>query len=132
MKKNAFTLIELLSIVIIIGMIALISAPIILGILDDGRKKIFETDSKTIEKELFGYLEQNGGIGTFIINDGRATLDGDAVDVQISKGFYGTFIVDDDGNSRFAIHNDRWCSLKDQQGNTKIIDYDDSTCKIDE
>ena len=132
MKKNAFTLIELLAIIVVIGMIALISSPIILGVLEDSRKKVFETDTKTIEREIIRYVTQNGGTGTFIINDGTVTLDGKNTDVQSGKGYYGTIIVDDDGYSSFAIHNHRWCALKENQGNIEIIDYEESTCKIEE
>ena len=37
-KKNAFTLIELLAVIIILAIVALIATPIILDVVDDARK----------------------------------------------------------------------------------------------
>ena len=39
MKNKGFTLIELLAIIVILAIIAVITVPIILGIIDDSKKK---------------------------------------------------------------------------------------------
>ena len=103
MKKNAFTLVEILAIIVVLGIVALIAAPVLLGVIDNGRKKVFETDSKSIEREVLRYVSQNGISGTFIINGSAVTLNGQATDIQSGSGYQGKIIVDADGNSKFAI-----------------------------
>ncbi len=132
MKKNAFTLVEILAIIVVLGIIALIAAPILLGVIDNGRKKVFETDIKSIEREVLRYVSQNGISGTFIINGSTVTLNGQPTDIQSGSGYQGKIIVDVDGNSKFAIHNDRWCLKKDMQSNSEIISFDENTCVINE
>lgn len=132
MKKNAFTLVEILAIIVVLGIIALIAAPILLGVIDNGRKKVFETDSKSIEREVLRYVSQNGISGTFIINGSTVTLNGQPTDIQSGSGYQGKIIVDADGNSKFAIHNDRWCLKKDMQSNSEIISFDENTCVVNE
>ena len=132
MKKNAFTLVEILAIIVVLGIIALIAVPILLGVIDNGRKKVFETDSKSIEREVLRYVSQNGISGTFIINGSTVTLNGQPTDIQSGSGYQGKIIVDADGNSKFAIHNDRWCLKKDMQSNSEIISFDENTCVINE
>ena len=132
MKKNAFTLVEILAIIVVLGIIALIAVPILLGVIDNGRKKVFETDIKSIEREVLRYVSQNGISGTFIINGSTVTLNGQPTDIQSGSGYQGKIIVDADGNSKFAIHNDRWCLKKDMQSNSEIISFDENTCVINE
>lgn len=132
MKKNAFTLVEILAIIVVLGIIALIAVPILLGVIDNGRKKVFETDIKSIEREVLRYVSQNGISGTFIINGSTVTLNGQPTDIQSGSGYQGKIIVDVDGNSKFAIHNDRWCLKKDMQSNSEIISFDENTCVINE
>lgn len=132
MKKNAFTLVEILAIIVVLGIVALIAAPVLLGVIDNGRKKVFETDSKSIEREVLRYVSQNGISGTFIINGSTVTLNGQATDIQSGSGYQGKIIVDADGNSKFAIHNDRWCLIKEMQSNSEIISFDENTCVVSE
>ena len=132
MKKNAFTLVEILAIIVVLGIIALIAVPILLGVIDNGRKKVFETDIKSIEREVLRYVSQNGISGTFIINGSTVTLNGQPTDIQSGSGYQGKIIVDADGNSKFAIHNDRWGLKKDMQSNSEIISFDENTCVINE
>ena len=49
MKKNAFTLIELLAVIVILAIIALIAVPVVLGIINDSKKS---SDERTIELYL--------------------------------------------------------------------------------
>ena len=32
----------------------------------------------------------------------------------------------------FAIHNDRWCLIKEMQSNSEIISFDENTCVVSE
>lgn len=48
MKKNGFTLIELLAVIIILGVIALITVPNIIGVLNDSKTSLNETQKNQI------------------------------------------------------------------------------------
>lgn len=48
MKKNGFTLVEILAILAILGLIILLSVPLVVGIIDNSQKSAFENDVKTI------------------------------------------------------------------------------------
>ena len=56
MKKNAFTLIELLAVIVILAIISLIAVPIVLGIINDAKKSSEEESLKlyfdTVEKAI--------------------------------------------------------------------------------
>ena len=130
MRKNGFTLIELLAIVVVLSIIALIAGPILIGVVEDGRKKVFETDVKSIEKEIISYATETGTIGTFTINNGNVILDEQNVDVKFKGEFNGTVDIDEDGNSQYAINNGKWCSIKEDQSDPEILDYNENTCKI--
>src|SRR5574344_1921750 len=48
--KKGFTLIELLAVIVILAVIALISTPIIIGLIDDARKESFKSSAYGIVK----------------------------------------------------------------------------------
>ena len=60
MKKNekGFTLIELLAVIVILAIIALIATPIVIGSINDARKKAAETSTDGIIKSIeLGYTQ---------------------------------------------------------------------------
>ena len=63
-KKNAFTLIELLAVIVILAIIALIATPIILGIVEDAKKDAFvrsvELVVSTTDIDVMSKLTDNG------------------------------------------------------------------------
>ena len=70
MRKNkAFTLIELLAVIVILAIIALIATPIILGIVEDTRKEAFLRDAEMIEHaaELYVTNELGGNVDKEVI-----------------------------------------------------------------
>ena len=66
MKKrtNAFTLIELLAVIVILAVISLIATPIILGIVEDTKRDAYLRDCEMIEHaaELYITNELSGSI----------------------------------------------------------------------
>jgi type IV pilus assembly protein PilA len=50
MKQQGFTLIELLAVIVILAIIALISTPIIIGLIDDARKESFKNSAYGLVK----------------------------------------------------------------------------------
>ncbi len=52
MKKNGFTLVELLAVIIILAIIFRIAVPIIAGMLDQSKEEAFINDAKMVVKAL--------------------------------------------------------------------------------
>lgn len=81
MKKNAFTLIELLAVIVILAIIALIATPIILGIINDAKEQstkrsaelyIDAVEQAIVRKNLDGEYNPE----ECIIEDGKVTCEG--------------------------------------------------------
>ena len=49
MNKKAFTLIELMAVIVVLGIVALIAVPVISGTLKDSKEKIYEEQVRRIE-----------------------------------------------------------------------------------
>ena len=63
MRKNAFTLIELLAVIVILAIISLIAVPIVLGIIEDSKKSSKEESikmyAKAVEQGVANYFLKN-------------------------------------------------------------------------
>ena len=57
--KKAFTLVELISVIIIIGVVALISTPIVTNIIDKSKEKAYEETIANIESAAYYYSVSN-------------------------------------------------------------------------
>ena len=57
--KKGFTLIELIAVIIIIGVVALISTPIVTNVIDKSKEKAYEASIKNIEEAAYKYSIYN-------------------------------------------------------------------------
>ena len=128
-NKNAFTLIELLAVIVILAVIALIATPIILGIVEDAKKDAFlrsvelvisTTDidiaSKTFEEEY-----------TYTITDGN--ISNLELGIKNTDGMNGSIIYDMEGKEVYAIHNGVYCVKKTaDMSKAEISDYVEGEC----
>lgn len=66
MKKNmkGFTLIELLAVIVILALIALITTPIVIGLISDSHKSTFKTSVEGIYRAIHDDYTQNGYTNT--------------------------------------------------------------------
>lgn len=142
MKKNrkkltqkAFTLIELLAVIVILAIIALIATPIILNILSKTRKSAFE-DS------VYGIIKSTEAFYAEKILDNEemsAQLFSFEPNIENSLSYSGEkpkggFIsVNDMGEIALAIHNGEWCALKDtNEKNVRLIEYKEGKCILED
>ena len=131
-NKNAFTLIELLAVIVILAVIALIATPIILGIVEDAKKDAFlrsvellvsTTDidiaNKTFE-ESYTYEVTNGDVSNL------------EVSVKNTTGMNGTITYDYEGKEVYAIHNGVYCVKKTaEMSKAEISDYVVGECILE-
>ncbi len=59
--KKGFTLVELLAVIILIGVIALISYPIIGNLINDGKQKAYEKQISELERVSYIWITKNTG-----------------------------------------------------------------------
>lgn len=59
MSKNGFTLVELLAVVVVLGLISLLTVPVVDRILRDNREKADDVNVDTILNAAYDYVQQN-------------------------------------------------------------------------
>ncbi len=137
MKKKGFTLVELLAVIIILGVIALITTPIIMNSVNDARRKAFENSiygliraidnrrmSKDVARRSIDYKINVGEGSTAIEYSGELPEEGWAH-------------IDADGNITIYVKTETQCGYKDkaETGTDDVIvtnDPDDCTEKLEE
>ncbi|MGE5456211.1 MAG: prepilin-type N-terminal cleavage/methylation domain-containing protein [Ignavibacteriales bacterium] len=119
MKKQGFTLIELLAVIVILAIIALISTPIIIGLIDNARKEAFQNSAYGIVKAgVFLYSQDllNGTNEevTFTYTNGveSSSVSGKTLKYNGTKPQNGQVKVNSEGQVAIAIHNGTYCSKK--------------------
>ena len=70
MKKNGFTLVELLAVVTIIALISVLAVPNILGGINRKKGEINDVNKKLIEAAANIYIDRNINLYDFSIDDG--------------------------------------------------------------
>ena len=60
MNKKGFTLVELLAVIVILGVIGTITAPIVINLIDDSRQSAFKSSLNGIKKAIENDYSDNG------------------------------------------------------------------------
>ncbi len=137
MKKNGFTLVELLAVIIILAIIALIATPLIGSVIEDSRKSANKSTVELIVKEA-NVLYNN----TLVVNneETKAQLlkfDGatnvyDDVKTANAKPDGGILKITADGKIGFSILLDGICFNKAFDGSEVTMVSDANTCTLDD
>ena len=119
MKRNAFTLIELLAVIIILAVIALISVPLILNIISNVEKKSFINSSyRIVDAGKNGFVVRTLTGSTsktiYLYNNGDETkLKGNIeLNYDGEKPKYGKVIINEEGKVAISLHNRKKCVEK--------------------
>ena len=130
-KKKGFTLIELLAVIVILAIIAVIATPIITGIIEDSKKASFERSAEgVVEATKFDIPEKLTDSGyTYEFENGEIDL-GENVKVNNAKNLSGTIKYNKDGEVSYAIHNDKWCVIKNNNETTTTA-YEEGKCVLE-
>ena len=130
MKRKGFTLIELLAVIMVLAIIALISAPIILKVIEKAEKGSFEDSAYAVADAAKIYyanlnLDEKGKEETFAFpEDTKLKLSG-------KKPAIGSVRLEEDGKVALAISNGKWCAMKNsEEEKIKITDYSVEECEL--
>ena len=116
MKKNGFTLIEIIAVLLVISLMFAIITPKIIEVIEDSKKEklasSYESIARTIQNETFF---ANDEVEYTIIN-GKISP---SLSVESRPNGNGTITLNPDGNIEMMIDSDGYCVYKSYQ-NSKI------------
>lgn len=117
-KSKAFTLIELLAVIVILAILALIAIPIVIKIIADSRESSYKRSVQTYGRAVETAIAQKHENGEDSLTDDIAQYDvktsGHKVECQDNKIFN---LGNDNGITL------RYCHVVDKKGNKKSKDY---------
>ncbi|MDD3340664.1 MAG: type II secretion system protein [Bacilli bacterium] len=132
MKTKGFTLVEVLATVLIIGVLSLITGPMIVGAIAKADKNTFKRDVEGIVRTIkTSQDESNYGNETYTIENGdiiRST--GEKLSTKGGSNETGSATIDEDGYITLAVKKKNWCATK--KANTETIEISDNAtdCKL--
>ena len=138
--KKGFTLVELLAVIVILAIVALITTPIVLKIINVARKGAFTRTAEMVLKASKSYyLEKQVNMEPiedviFTCNNKECLSQNKNLNIHGSMG-NGTVIIRDNGDVSFALSNDTYCAVKYEsskkinikKGNCSDIDITNDT-----
>lgn len=107
--KKGFTLIELLGVIVILAVIALITAPIIFNVIKSSREKAFIDTGYNIINAAKQYQTRNSGKNIdldFIANYGTKE-NIDKIELKGDLPNSGSFHINENGKSELRLWNDK-------------------------
>ncbi len=110
--KKGFTLVELLAVIIIIGIIALITVPIVLSVIGSSKQK-------ALQNSAYGLIESgkiyysNSLLKPDVYQIPKTFIGPDYDDLQFNgKKYEGKLIVENDKKIAVAVYDEGWCAYK--------------------
>ena len=128
--RKAFTLVELLAVIVILAIIALISTPIILGIIDKARRGAFEDSAYGIfDAGRQYYIEQMvkpEGVGNQTIVFPKA----EGLKFSGERPDGGFLEVNSDGYMYLYMYNEEYCAKGESTSNVEVYRKDSADCEM--
>lgn len=131
MKKNAFTLVELLGVIIILGILATLIVPKVTNVLKDAKEKTGMTSAENLVKAI-QYKYQNNemtGENTNIKINYTTGENQNYIDYTGEKPTAGQVNIKTNGEVAMAVKFNNYCYLKSYNSNDiSVIEYNEQTC----
>ncbi len=125
MSKKGFTLIELLAVIVLLGVIALITTPVVLTAINNSKKQSLQDTGYSIVQAATSYqakLQQEGKKTTFSL-DFSKSVDRNVLDVKGKLPDAGYVEVEASGKVALALWSDEinTCVTKSKNSKTVVI-----------
>lgn len=131
MKEKAFTLVELLAVIVVLGILLIIAVPRISDAVNVSKKKSFEISVKSLEKELKSlYIKDNFNIsknGKSYVITNKAFV-GETLDVKGEIPDSGNLYIDEEGKTAFIIKKNNLCAVKDFYDDNIFVSDNPALC----
>lgn len=135
MNKKAFTLIELLAVIIILGVLAVIIAPKINNTIKEAEKNTHMTSIEGLIKTATYKYSNNdvtGKVNKNIFIDYKNNLNTNYLEYSGDKPEEGIVSITSTGAIALAIRFEDYCYIKNYESeDITVIDYNEATCVID-
>ena len=153
MKRNGFTLVELLAVITILAIIATITVPIVINVFEDAESNAFEDDAMNLSRAVVNYytaltLESDTKLPLLVtFNNGKETnkyLNNANNQCETSNDRIleysgqnpdsGNIFIDKNGDIYLAIYDgeSRKCAIKNPGDSTiTFTDKSKAECKLD-
>ena len=130
MKNKGFTLIELLGVIIILALVAVITTPVITGIIEDSKKETVKRSVENIISAAQIYIA-NEELANKKVPKGKNIYEAVSKEISGSKPEYAEIISDGIGNIAYAILFRNNCYKKSYDGVQTITEKSTiKDCKI--
>ena len=118
--KKGFTLIELLAVIVVLGVVALIAAPVINGIMQSTRKNAFKNSAYGIVNSAKNYYSKQTSNYDFIGKTFKFNSDVEELNFEGKKPKNGTVTIKENGEIELYVTDGEFCAFK-SFSDTEII-----------
>lgn len=139
MKKNAFTLVELLAVIIVIAIVLVIAVPRLTNISAGADKEKFKINSNEIYNLVKSdFLSYHGGKVSnesimYMVSSMEIKENSRVLDTKLKENIDGYVEVDTSGDTKALLENDKFCMIKEySDSNPRIYPIDSNECNITE
>lgn len=134
MKNKAFTLIELLAVIVVLAVILAISVPRVLNVIEESNKESFRLTGENIVKSANNKVIRDSFYPphnrTYTITGGAFI--GEELPMTGDLPDSGTILVNQNGGVAIAIYNGKYCAMKNfEQTKVEIFQIPGEECVID-
>jgi prepilin-type N-terminal cleavage/methylation domain-containing protein len=111
MKNKGFTLVELMSVIIILAIVALITVPVVLGIVKDNDRKALEQSVNGLVEgaKIYNARNLNSELQTFDLSDSSVIT---TLDIKGKLPDEGTLTINADGEISVSAKKGKYCAYK--------------------
>lgn len=125
MNKKAFSLIELLAVIVIIGIIAVITFPVVDNIIEDSEKKAFKASVEELAHIVETDYNEFGRLGstTYTYNDKNITCDNCTNKIKYSgeiEDGTGTITVDKGKTTNVDVQNKYYSATLNDENKIEV------------
>ena len=130
--KKGFTLIELLAVIVILSIIGLIATPIIMNVVEEGKRSSLESNVRGLLEAADYFVASNDGVYEFLFDDTHkgTTKQGESLDYKGELNANGKLYIDKYGNTSICIYNDKYYAYKNYNSGIVIGNKSEDNCDI--
>ena len=131
MRKKGFTLVELLAVIVILAIVALISTPIILGVVETSRKRAFEDSGYGIVEAIKNYYIEDMQDGTVDYKTWTFP-EAEGLKFEGMRPSGGNARLNGDGTIELAFHDNSFCATKGSgEDKITVTKYVEGKCALE-
>ena len=130
-KNRAFTIVELLAVIVVLAVVLVIAVPRIMKSVEESNKSAFKITGENLMKEALNQHIQEGMLGEkeYIIEDKEFV--GKSLNIIGNLPNNGTIFINDKSKVAFALSNEKYCLKKSIYFDDIEITNDIIDCEID-